>query len=642
MNKFWYILVLNFGSFCCGMESISIAEKETVKLSIHKPIFNMISAVQKQPAVLKQESVQRLFLNLPDKFLNTILATHALPELIQVCIAQTSNERFLNIINGTQELLTHALVQERLLALPIEMLTGFVARPENQVCIPMILDTFSDNQFREICIHADRNFLRLELVKSRAKQCIYINDSLSQKALRSVVQAWTIRTSQLLEYVVQKLYGTRNVSPKNENNIRKIAQQMGCSDNFIIKQMHQNFQGTNENVYAFTLGKHIFINEKLFEKLIYEQQEFVVGHELSHLISKHSYQRLLHATTYSALIGVDFFSLYFHGKLFKHVDSKIKKLLIIASAASTFLASMIMKDYLLEISRLTMHEQEYEADRFAVESLRNKKGALSFFDLLFEQSQCSTDTHSHPSIVSRKKNLIQGYNKQLNSIRLSPQSRIMRLWKSRDDQSNSKDIYAIHCGIAPAVPLFIAVTPEIIGGIVGGAAMLYGYIKIGSELYTIYNLKKDDKSKVKRDKLKKDSKKPKDPKDPKNIPPVSVIKKDKSHKKFSNRERTASQIQKKENTSKVTSADFMKKTKFSDIVKDKTTVKVYGDRKTFTLQEKINHPYLKKGDKFELDLRHGDHVEVYDKRGLFKCVLNMDGTLNPIKTIAGKGRVIQI
>ena len=47
---------------------------------------------------------------------------------------------------------------------------------------------------------------------------------------------------------------------------------------------------------------------------------------------------------------------------------------------------------------------------------------------------------------------------------------------------------------------------------------------------------------------------------------------------------------------------------------------------------------LKKGDRYYLDTEHYDHLEVFDKRGKFRAVLNLDGTLNEIKTSAAYGR----
>src|SRR5690606_25201565 len=42
--------------------------------------------------------------------------------------------------------------------------------------------------------------------------------------------------------------------------------------------------------------------------------------------------------------------------------------------------------------------------------------------------------------------------------------------------------------------------------------------------------------------------------------------------------------------------------------------------------------YIDEGDKFYLDAMHKNHLEVFDRNGKIKAVLNLDGTLNDSKT----------
>ncbi|MCS4270619.1 MULTISPECIES: hemagglutinin repeat-containing protein [Raoultella] len=51
--------------------------------------------------------------------------------------------------------------------------------------------------------------------------------------------------------------------------------------------------------------------------------------------------------------------------------------------------------------------------------------------------------------------------------------------------------------------------------------------------------------------------------------------------------------------------------------------------------------YIKKGDQFYLDAQHKDHIEVFDKRGNFRAVLNLDGSINEAKTKAAEGRKLK-
>ena len=41
---------------------------------------------------------------------------------------------------------------------------------------------------------------------------------------------------------------------------------------------------------------------------------------------------------------------------------------------------------------------------------------------------------------------------------------------------------------------------------------------------------------------------------------------------------------------------------------------------------------MRKGDIFYLDMFHKDHLEVFNRRGEFRVVLNLDGTINRKKT----------
>lgn len=51
--------------------------------------------------------------------------------------------------------------------------------------------------------------------------------------------------------------------------------------------------------------------------------------------------------------------------------------------------------------------------------------------------------------------------------------------------------------------------------------------------------------------------------------------------------------------------------------------------------------YINKGDQFYLDAQHKDNIEVFDKRGNFRAVLNLDGSINEAKTKAAEGRKLK-
>ncbi|MBT0955291.1 T7SS effector LXG polymorphic toxin [Bacillus velezensis] len=67
----------------------------------------------------------------------------------------------------------------------------------------------------------------------------------------------------------------------------------------------------------------------------------------------------------------------------------------------------------------------------------------------------------------------------------------------------------------------------------------------------------------------------------------------------------------------------------------------YDGQSIYKVEKKTDNQYLKKGYGVYLDALHKDHLEVIDKTGNVKYVLNLDGTLNPDKTKKALGRVVK-
>ncbi|WPC42742.1 hypothetical protein [Clostridium sp. JS66] len=70
----------------------------------------------------------------------------------------------------------------------------------------------------------------------------------------------------------------------------------------------------------------------------------------------------------------------------------------------------------------------------------------------------------------------------------------------------------------------------------------------------------------------------------------------------------------------------------------------FQEQSIYEVSKKVDNQYLKKGDKIYLDNLHKDHLEVFDKKGNAKAVLNLDGTLNYEKTekVLDEGRKLKI
>lgn len=82
---------------------------------------------------------------------------------------------------------------------------------------------------------------------------------------------------------------------------------------------------------------------------------------------------------------------------------------------------------------------------------------------------------------------------------------------------------------------------------------------------------------------------------------------------------------------------------FGSILKKSSsgTSQIYKKQRVFEISNKMKeYKYLRKGDKFYLDSLHKNHIEVFDKNGKARLVLNLDGTINIEKTAQVKGRII--
>jgi len=88
--------------------------------------------------------------------------------------------------------------------------------------------------------------------------------------------------------------------------------------------------------------------------------------------------------------------------------------------------------------------------------------------------------------------------------------------------------------------------------------------------------------------------------------------------------------------------EFLKQSGFGNAIKDNTqkTNQQYQGQSIYKATDNVGD-YIKKGDQLYLDNLHKDHVEVFDKRGNFKAVVNLDGTINKSKTDAAIGRKLK-
>lgn len=91
----------------------------------------------------------------------------------------------------------------------------------------------------------------------------------------------------------------------------------------------------------------------------------------------------------------------------------------------------------------------------------------------------------------------------------------------------------------------------------------------------------------------------------------------------------------------VQNMDEFFETEFGSEIKDKLskTSKRVDGQSVYKVDKKVGN--LKKNDQIYLDGLHKDHLEVFDKNGNFRTVLNLDGSINLDKFIKGHGRILK-
>ena len=87
--------------------------------------------------------------------------------------------------------------------------------------------------------------------------------------------------------------------------------------------------------------------------------------------------------------------------------------------------------------------------------------------------------------------------------------------------------------------------------------------------------------------------------------------------------------------------EFFKQPGFGSLAKDgsQKTSKIYQGQSVYKASGNLSDE-IRKGDQFYLDASHKNHLEVFDNKGNFRVVLNLDGSINPDKTkvAAAEGR----
>lgn len=190
--------------------------------------------------------------------------------------------------------------------------------------------------------------------------------------------------------LIEKTFGDKNVSAELESYIRSVAQEMGISWNFKIKQINMNGIKTIGAENAFCYLGYLFVHEPFIDILHQEEKRFLIAHELSHIYFKHTELRMAFPivncfailTTICAMYGLR--------------NKKLAKGLI----GCGYIGFRAGLHYWF---KKKVHEQELEADAEAAKLCQSTVGAERFLQRMAKYNPTSmhASSHTHPAIITR-------------------------------------------------------------------------------------------------------------------------------------------------------------------------------------------------------------------------------------------------
>jgi len=184
---------------------------------------------------------------------------------------------------------------------------------------------------------------------------------------------------QLNSYAVsstQELFGSQSLASEQEDKIRIIATKMSVSAPFLVRRMNHAALSSfgYHNAFAYfpslltfiPIGNQpfLFVSEGFFEDLSFEEQEFLIGHEIAHIKEQHT--RCLHLMMYSFelllfLIGWIIFSRYIKPFIKRRCADNYRIAFLTSSlcilvSICALIPTLIQNAYLRHIERVADHE----------------------------------------------------------------------------------------------------------------------------------------------------------------------------------------------------------------------------------------------------------------------------------------------
>ena len=192
------------------------------------------------------------------------------------------------------------------------------------------------------------------------------------------------------DYAIKKAeqqFGTSALAPKQEDKIRRIAEEMNITDRFVVRKMNRTalltFGYHNAFVYFFNFlnciplnnSPVLFVSEGFFDDLSDEEQRFLIGHELIHIQEHHTHY--LNLVLLSVLIFLSIVCALLKKTIYSYIQKRVSTHYYSLISALVFYGLLFICYSVSTLSGLAYRRHiEWVADCRSLALLESYDGAL--------------------------------------------------------------------------------------------------------------------------------------------------------------------------------------------------------------------------------------------------------------------------
>lgn len=220
---------------------------------------------------------------------------------------------------------------------------------------------------------------------------------------------------------MQEQFGSQRLAPEQEEKIKAIAKQMGIEQPIIIRKMNHKALiqfGYYNAIAAFHLffnflplvdTPYLFVSEGFFEDLSDAEQQFLIGHELTHIKEQHV--RFFNFILFLVVVVAYFLCLYVLRKYIQRKMGGIRTARfqsMVTNGAS--LAVLLMCMLAINVTGATYKRHiEWVADCASLAQLQSHDGAIKLMDRWEKEYKVPASNPywglfaDHPTCADRKK-----------------------------------------------------------------------------------------------------------------------------------------------------------------------------------------------------------------------------------------------